>query len=173
MNELVKVKKVNEVLVTSSKNLAKVLGKEHSKVIRSLESILTEPNVASLIIQSSYKDKKGEVRKQYLLTKDGLTLYMFNIQGYNEEKLAYINKFNEMEKQLQNKFPVPTTFNIIRKKSPTSISGAMNCPIVFLRIKLYTRISKYIKIGEKIYRGARTEKRIIVRRWTNETTKSI
>ena len=28
MNELVKVKKVNEVLVTSSKNLATVLGKD-------------------------------------------------------------------------------------------------------------------------------------------------
>lgn len=111
MNELIKVKKVNEVLVTSSKNLATVLGKEHKNIIRDLEKILESSNVSSLIIPSTYK-VQGQSRKykQYLLTKDGLTLYMFNIQGYNEEKLAYINKFNEMEKQLQNKFPVPTTF---------------------------------------------------------------
>ena len=28
-------------------------------------------------------------------------LYMFNIQGHNDFKMAYINKFNEMEKQLK------------------------------------------------------------------------
>ena len=39
--------------------------------------------------------------KEYLLTKDGFTLYMFNIQGHNDFKMAYINKFNEMEKQLK------------------------------------------------------------------------
>ena len=33
---------------------------------------------------------------------------MFNIQGYNDFKLAYINKFNEMERALQ--FNTPQTF---------------------------------------------------------------
>lgn len=56
--------------------------------------------MASLIVRSEYKDSKGESRKEYLLTKDGFTLYMFNIQGHNDFKMAYINKFNEMERQL-------------------------------------------------------------------------
>lgn len=86
--------------VVSSRVIAHELGKEHGKVIRSLEKILTEPNVASLIVRSEYKDSKGESRKEYLLTKDGFTLYMFNIQGHNDFKMAYINKFNEMERQL-------------------------------------------------------------------------
>ena len=86
--------------VVSSRVVANELGKEHGKVIRSLEKILTEPNVASLIVRSEYKDSKGESRKEYLLTKDGFTLYMFNIQGHNDFKMAYINKFNEMERQL-------------------------------------------------------------------------
>ena len=30
---------------------------------------------------------------------------MFNIQGHNNFKMAYINKFNEMENALQNKLP--------------------------------------------------------------------
>lgn len=87
--------------VVSSRVVANELGKEHGKVIRSLEKILTEPNVASLIVRSEYKDSKGESRKEYLLTKDGFTLYMFNIQGHNDFKMAYINKFNEMENQLK------------------------------------------------------------------------
>ncbi|MGS0657092.1 phage antirepressor KilAC domain-containing protein [Staphylococcus arlettae] len=93
--------------VVSSRTVAEELNKEHSKVIRSLESMLLEnPNVASLIIPSSYK-VEGQKRsyKEYLLTKDGFTLYMFNIQGHNDFKMAYINKFNEMENALQNKLP--------------------------------------------------------------------
>lgn len=93
--------------VVSSRTVAEELHKEHSKVIRSLETMLLEnPNVASLIIPSSYK-VEGQKRsyKEYLLTKDGFTLYMFNIQGHNNFKMAYINKFNEMENALQNKLP--------------------------------------------------------------------
>lgn len=91
--------------VVSSRTVAEELNREHGKIIRGLENILTEPNVDSLIIPNQYKDKKGELRKEYLLTKDGFTLYMFNIQGHNNFKMAYINKFNEMEQQIQNKLP--------------------------------------------------------------------
>ncbi|MGX0209630.1 phage antirepressor KilAC domain-containing protein [Staphylococcus epidermidis] len=88
--------------VVSSRVIAQELEKRHAHVIRDLERILTDPNVGSLIIPSNYKDNKGEIRKEYLLTKDGFTLYMFNIQGHNEFKMAYINKFNEMERQLSH-----------------------------------------------------------------------
>ncbi|MFF7956501.1 phage antirepressor KilAC domain-containing protein [Staphylococcus saprophyticus] len=93
--------------VVSSRTVAEELNKEHSKVIRSLESMVLEnPNVASLIIPSSYKIKRQKRSyKEYLLTKDGFTLYMFNIQGHNDFKMAYINKFNEMEQQIQNRLP--------------------------------------------------------------------
>lgn len=73
--------------------------------------ILENPNVGSLIIPSFYRVSNQKIQyKEYLLTKDGFTLYMFNIQGYNDFKMAYINKFNEMEKKLQNQFKVPTNF---------------------------------------------------------------
>lgn len=86
--------------VVSSRVIAQELEKRHAHVIRDLERILTDPNVGSLIMPSNYKDNKGETRKEYLLTKDGFTLYMFNIQGHNNFKMAYINKFNEMERQI-------------------------------------------------------------------------
>lgn len=99
-------------LVVSSRVIAQGLGKRHDHVIRDLENILQNsetPNLGSLLISSSYK-VEGQKReyKEYLLTKDGFTLYMFNIQGYNDFKLAYINKFNEMERALQ--FNTPQTF---------------------------------------------------------------
>lgn len=86
-------------LVVSSR----VIAKEHDHVIRDLEKILETPNVGSLIIPSFYRTQ-GQKReyKEYLLTKDGFTLYMFNIQGYQDFKLAYINRFNEMEKLIHH-----------------------------------------------------------------------
>lgn len=92
--------------VVSSRTVAKELERTHKNVIRDLEQILESSNVSSLIIPSSYK-VEGQKRsyKEYLLTKDGFTLYMFNIQGHNDFKMAYINKFNEMEQQIQNRLP--------------------------------------------------------------------
>ena len=60
-------------------------------------------DLRSLIIPNYYK-AKGQKRsyKEYLLTKDGFTLYMFNIQGYNDFKMNYINKFNRIEQALIN-----------------------------------------------------------------------
>lgn len=109
--ELVKIEKYNEQLVVSSRVIAKELGKRHADVLRDLDNILENANLRSLVIPSTYK-VEGQKReyKEYLLTKDGFILYMFNIQGYNDFKLAYINKFNELEKALQNQFKVPTNF---------------------------------------------------------------
>lgn len=91
--------------VVSSRTVAEELERQHQHVKRDLEKILMSPNVDTLIIPSQYKDSRGRTQNEYLLTKDGFTLYMFNIQGHNDFKMAYINKFNEMENALQNKLP--------------------------------------------------------------------
>ena len=104
MNNLIQVKNNKEYgLITTSRLVANGLNKEHSKVIKTLENLILEkPNLASLIIPTTYK-VEGQKReyKEYLLTKDGFTLYMFNIQGYNDFKMAYINEFNRMERLLK------------------------------------------------------------------------
>ena len=91
--------------VVSSRIVAKELNRRHDNVKRDLEQILMSSNVSTLIFPSNYKDSRGRKQKEYLLTKDGFTLYMFNIQGHNNFKMAYINKFNEMENALQNRLP--------------------------------------------------------------------
>lgn len=67
---------------------------------RDLEQILIGSDLSALILESDYKDIRGRKQTEYLLTKDGFILYMFNIQGHNDFKMAYINKFNEMEKRI-------------------------------------------------------------------------
>ena len=98
----------NYGLVTSSRTVAQGLNKRHYHVMRDLENIRVslpksgESNIP-LIIKSSYKNNRGREYEEFLLNKNGFILYMFNIQGYNDFKLAYINKFDEMEKQLKEK----------------------------------------------------------------------
>lgn len=92
--------------VVSSRAVAKELNKNHQHVLRDLETIKSHsPNLDSEIIESQFTNSRGRNYREYLLTKDGFTLYMFNIQGHNNFKMAYINKFNEMENALQNKLP--------------------------------------------------------------------
>lgn len=106
MNTLIKIVNNSELgPVVSSRIVAEELSRRHSHVIRDLEKILLDPNVGSVIFESKYKDVTGRTLKEYLLTKDGFILYMFNIQGHNDFKMAYINRFNEMEKALQNRLP--------------------------------------------------------------------
>lgn len=105
MNALQEIKIENNSelgAVVSSRVVANELKRRHGDVIEGLETMISENgNLRSLIIPSTYK-VKGQNRsyKEYLLTKDGFTLYMFNIQGHNDFKMAYINRFNEMERQL-------------------------------------------------------------------------
>lgn len=112
----IKIENLDGNLYVSSRDIAKGLGKEHSKVMRSLKQIIDQtPNVANAIIPSKYNDRGREL-DEYLLTKDGFTLYMFNIQGYNDFKMAYINRFNEMEKELQNQTPQLSEKDMLRLK---------------------------------------------------------
>lgn len=94
-------------LVVSSRVIAQGLGKQHKHVLESLDKIISESrNLGSHLISSSYKvEGQNKTYKEYLLTKKGFTLYMFNIQGYNDFKEAYIDKFDEMTEKLKLNTP--------------------------------------------------------------------
>lgn len=83
----------------SSRTIANGLGKRHADVLESLDKIKSDSRteISVLLIESSYKASNGKINREYKLTKDGFTLYMFHIQGFTEFKMAYINRFNEME----------------------------------------------------------------------------
>lgn len=110
MKKLVKIEKYNENgYVVSSRVIANELGKRHSDVKESIENIIKNQSaeisvdLKKVIFANIYKDSRNRTYKEYLLTKDGFILYMFNIQGHIDFKMAYINEFNRMEKELQDK----------------------------------------------------------------------
>ena len=102
----IKIENFNGINVVSSRDIAEGLEKRHSHVLESLEKIIenSSAEISAQFIKSHYKDISGKSNKEYLLTKDGFILYMFNIQGYQDFKMAYINRFNEMENALNNQF---------------------------------------------------------------------
>jgi anti-repressor protein len=89
-------------LVVSSRTVAEQLGKEHKHVKETLNNMIEMSRDFDLsIIKSEYKDNMNRTQTEYLLTKKGFNLYMFNIQGYLEYKMAYINEFERMEQALK------------------------------------------------------------------------
>lgn len=89
--------------VVSSRVVAEEIGRQHKHVLEGIDEMIkkSRADISTLLIPNQYKARNGKRNREYLLTKDGFTLYMFNIQGHNDFKMAYINKFNEMEKQLK------------------------------------------------------------------------
>ena len=108
---------MNEIIVKQtldSREVAEMIGIEHYKLLRKIEGstdrkgymqIVNESHlgVVEYFVQSTYKDAKGEERKNYQITKKGCELIAHKITG---EKgviftLKYIEKFHTMEEQLQ------------------------------------------------------------------------
>ena len=135
-------------VVVSSRKVAEGLNKRHDHVMRDLDGILHSSNMRSdhspdlggAIIPVKYTAKNKQQYREYLLTKDGFTLYMFNIQGYNDFKWAYIQKFNEMEAALANvskpvqqqlpmdaPMPVRKTFRGVQVMTTKDVAQVMHC----------------------------------------------
>lgn len=102
---LVKVEKINGVNVVSSRVVAEQLGKEHHDIIKKIKEVLTVGEFS----EREFKTERGNIYKEYLLSKDSFILLVMNYQGYNNFKRAYINKFNEMEKMV-SEIKVPQTY---------------------------------------------------------------
>lgn len=116
MNEFNLVKVEQEQVITSSKKVAETFGKEHNKVIRSIENIITEAKnglsdnsaqncAQSFFYETTYKDGSGKSNKMYLMNRDGFSLLVMGFTGKKalEWKMKYIQAFNEMETMLKNK----------------------------------------------------------------------
>lgn len=99
-------------IVTNSRAVAEMFEKRHDNVLRDIENITStalkiedsEKDFARRIFAlSSYKDSSGKKNTQYLMTRDGFTLLAMGFTGKKalQFKIAYINRFNEMEAALQ------------------------------------------------------------------------
>lgn len=140
MNYLTEIENKDGINVVSSRVIANQLGKQHKHVLESIDNIIqnSTADISALFLVGQYVASNGKRNKEYLLTKDGFTLYMFNIQGFNDFKMAYINEFNRMEKEIKNKLP-------------NNYIEALECLLIAEREKEQLKIENNIKsqqIGE-------------------------
>lgn len=109
--------------VIDSRDVAKMVGKSHAHLMRDIrdyiDDILTDPKLDPLdfFIESSYKDAKGEVRKCYLLTKQGCEFVAHKINGRKGTifTATYVSLFNEYEAEHNGKLITNSDFNLQRQ----------------------------------------------------------
>ena len=106
-NELGIFTKDNKAVV-SSRKIAEVFEKEHKHVMETIRKLdCNEEFNQSNFRPVEYKDAKGEMRPEYLITRDGFTLLAMGFTGKKamEFKVKYIAAFNAMEEELAHRVP--------------------------------------------------------------------
>ncbi|MDT2780969.1 Rha family transcriptional regulator [Vagococcus fluvialis] len=99
----------------TSNEVAEMIGKEHSKLIRDIRTYtgyLAEAKIGSgdFFIESTYKDNNNQQRPNYLLTKQGCEMVSNKLTGAKGVQFTakYVSRFNQMEthiKETQPKLP--------------------------------------------------------------------
>ena len=99
-NELVQLNHSGNATTTSRK-IAETFGKQHAHVLRDIQNLecSQEFNKSNFGLVD-YKDQKGELRPEYLITRDGFSFLAMGFTGKkaSEFKEMYIKAFNAMEK---------------------------------------------------------------------------
>ena len=124
MNELTVFNR-NGQLYTDSRDVAKMVGKDHAHLMRDIKKyvgVLTQSKIgfSDFFIESTYKDPTGRTLPCYLITKKGCEFVANKLTG---EKgilftATYINAFHKMEDTIKQ-LPAaqPEDYKLIRAKA--------------------------------------------------------
>ena len=97
-----------EEIRTNSLKVAEAFNKQHRDVVRKLRTLeCSDEFNARNFAHVEYRDKKGELRNAFEMTKDG---FMFLVMGFTGKeaaqiKEAYIDAFNQMANKLRSSLP--------------------------------------------------------------------
>ncbi|WP_158654070.1 Rha family transcriptional regulator [Helicobacter pullorum] len=111
MNNLAVINGVNvefevayNAVYTTSLIIADIFEKRHDNIIAQIKALPQDEFNALNFKVVEYKDKKGELRPCYNLTRDGFSLLVMGFTGEKayKWKVEFIKAFNEMEKCLKS-----------------------------------------------------------------------
>ena len=102
--------------VTDSLKVAKVFGKRHDNVLKSIRNICRPKNLgeqseqSKWFFESSYNDANGVKRPMYIMNRDGFSLLAMGLTGEKAMafKVAFIEQFNRMEASIKELAPAAT-----------------------------------------------------------------
>jgi Rha family phage regulatory protein len=107
---------INDQITTTSTDLAKCFHKRHDNLLRKIESLECSADFHALNFEEMIIDVevgKGATRQDraYRITRDGFVFLAMGFTGSKaaQFKEAYINAFNQMEKQLNEQKQLPAT----------------------------------------------------------------
>lgn len=137
------IDKTDEVLV-DSRFVAEAFEKRHDAVLRDIRNILDTDSekvkdfTAHNFVGSEYKDSTGRKLPCYGMTREGFNLLVMGWNGKKamEFKVAYINRFKEMEAQrdalvhARTDFPQLTDIVKALHENPKSYHYANECNLV-------------------------------------------
>lgn len=123
MKNLVEVK--NNQVVTTSRQVAECFCKQHSKVIRAIQTLIGGiakiGDTQQMFFLTSYINKQnGQTYSEYYMNRDGFSLLVMGFTGQKaiEWKIKYIQAFNQMEqalKERQTAVPAPVLKRVTYK----------------------------------------------------------
>lgn len=122
-----------QIPAVTSLQVAEIFGKRHDNVLRDIEYILTQ--IPEIFVELNFEEYEESYHTgfgmkktpAYLLSKDGFTLLTMGYTGEKamKFKVAYINRFNEMEAQLANRVPDdPTSLGLPDFRNPVEAAKA-------------------------------------------------
>ena len=107
MNELVTVYK--DQLVTDSRQVAERFEKEHGKVLRAIDNLVSQNRLTKNMFLEQTHEYRGREFRYYLMNRDGFSLLVMGFTGAKalEWKLKFLEAFNAMEKEIRKQQAVP------------------------------------------------------------------
>lgn len=148
---------VDGIPTTTSLKVAETFGKRHDVVIRGIRDLQNkcpEDFTDHNFVASEYADNTGRKLPMYLLTRDGLTLLVMGYTGKEamKFKLAYIDAFNDMERQLKNQQPTDGLLSPdLRAELKALVDAKLStCPAHLqgkARSELWARFNRHFRIA--------------------------
>lgn len=83
----------------SSRDIAKVFGKEHKNIIRDIKALPYDKFSQLNFELSNYIDIRGKQQPEYLITRDGFSMLVMGFKGEKayQWKVSFIEAFNKLE----------------------------------------------------------------------------
>lgn len=169
---------VNNSVTALSTDIAKFFGKRHDNVVRDIENLLSKLPASRVLnfeetkieIATNLENIASKLIKAYRMTRDGFTLLVMGWTGERalQFKLAWLDAFNAMEKQLYERNVQQTTEqdnSLITSEQQYEISshvmrkthalfGNRNYSAVYRALKRRFRIPRYTCLLNRDYETA-------------------
>lgn len=93
----------------TSLEIAELTGKKHAHIMRDIRGLLDQGVNETNFGLVEYKDKKGETRPMFKLTKKGCLILASGYNAVLREKI--INRWEELEKKERGQFTIPQSYS--------------------------------------------------------------